>query len=374
VYKNQKLMPLESEILNLLKELITTPSFSKEEGSTADKISSFLGKHGIAWERSGNNIWARNLHFDEAKPTLLLNSHHDTVKPNPNYTLDPFSPIEKGGKLFGLGSNDAGGCLVSLIGTFIHYYDHNDLNFNLILAATAEEEISGRNGLEALLPDLGLLDCAIVGEPTGMQIAVAEKGLIVIDAEVTGKSGHAARDTGINSIYLAIDDLEKIRKFQFDKISPWLGPVKMTVTMINAGSQHNVIPGTCKYVIDVRTNDAYGNDEVFDILQKELNAELKARSFRMKPSFIDPAHSLVKAGERLGCELFGSPTSSDQTLLSIPSIKIGPGMSERSHTPDEFIYLDELKEGLAKYIKLVEGFGKELGNRKMENTKKEPSL
>ncbi len=353
-------MKIETQILDLLKNLIRTSSFSREEEQTAELISKFLGKNGVAWERSGNNVWARNQHFAGNKPTLLLNSHHDTVKPNPNYTLDPFSPIEKDGKLFGLGSNDAGGCLVSLIGTFIHYYSQPDLDFNLVLAATAEEEISGENGFEALLHELGNLDCAIVGEPTGMQMAVAEKGLMVIDAKVTGKSGHAARDAGINSIYLAMDDLHKIRNYKFDKASQWLGLVKMTVTLINAGSQHNVVPGTCQYVIDVRTNDVYSNEEVFDILQNELNAELKARSFRMKPSFIDLDHPLVKAGQSIGCELFGSPTSSDQTLLSISSVKIGPGMSERSHTADEFIYSDEIKDGLEKYIKLVEEFGKEL--------------
>ncbi len=353
-------MNLSSEILSLLKNLISTKSFSKEEGKTAVLIEEFLSAFGVKWRRSNNNIWAKNRYFDIQKPTLLLNSHHDTVQPNPNYTLDPFSPIEREGKLFGLGSNDAGGCLVSLIGAFIHYYERNNLSFNLVLAATAEEEISGSDGLESLLHELGKLDCAIVGEPTGMEMAVAEKGLMVIDAEVTGKSGHAARDTGVNSIYLAIEDIEKLRKYKFDKVSKWLGPVKMTVTVINAGNQHNVIPGNCQYVIDVRTNDSYDNEEVFSILQNELDANLKARSFRMKPSFIDHDHPLVKAGQNMGCELFGSPTSSDQTFLNIPSVKIGPGMSERSHSPDEYIYLEEWKEGLDKYIGLIEEFGKEL--------------
>ena len=353
-------MELKSEILSLLRSLISTESFSKEEDNTAQLISEFLTVQGIEWKRSGNNVWARNLHFDEKKPTLLLNSHHDTVKPNPNYTLDPFSPIEKDRKLFGLGSNDAGGCLVSLIGAFVHYYSYEDLNFNLILAATAEEEISGRGGLEALLPELGKLECAIVGEPTEMQMAIAEKGLMVIDATITGKSGHAARDTGVNSIYLAMDDIEKIRNYRFDKESQWLGPVKITVTIINAGTQHNVVPGTCNYVIDVRTNDDYNNEEVFEILQKELKADLKARSFRMRPSFIDPEHPLVKAGSVIDADKFGSPTSSDQTLLSVPSVKIGPGKSERSHSPDEFIYLEELEQGLQGYIKILEQFGREI--------------
>lgn len=361
-------MNLSSEILSHLRNLISTQSFSKEEDKTAELIGEFLTAFGVKRQRSDNNIWAKNRYFDEHKPTLLLNSHHDTVKPNPNYTLDPFSPIEKDGKLFGLGSNDAGGCLVSLIGTFIHYYEQRDLGYNLILAATAEEEISGRNGLESLLPELGKLDCAIVGEPTGMEMAVAEKGLMVIDAEVTGKSGHAARDTGVNSIYLAMEDIDKLRNYKFDKVSEWLGLVKVTVTVISAGSQHNVIPGNCQYVIDVRTNDSYGNEEVFDILQKELDAKLTARSFRMKPSFIDYNHPLVKAGQNVGCKLFGSPTSSDQTLLNIPSVKIGPGMSERSHSPDEFIYLEELDKGLEGYIKLVEQFGEELEKSSINST------
>ncbi|MEQ9423261.1 MAG: M20 family metallo-hydrolase [Cyclobacteriaceae bacterium] len=347
-------MDLQIETSQLLKELIKTQSFSKEEGPTADLISAFLTKQGVQWHRSGHNVWARNKHFNASKPTLLLNSHHDTVRPNPNYTLDPFEPIEKDGKLYGLGSNDAGGCLVSLIGAFVHYYKAENLNFNLVLAATAEEEISGKNGLEALLPELGHLDCAIVGEPTEMQAAIAEKGLMVIDAEVMGESGHAARDTGTNAIYLALEDIHKIRNYQFEKVSEWLGPVKMTVTLINAGSQHNVIPGKCTYVIDVRTNDAYGNEEVFEILQKELKANLKARSFRMRPSFIDPEHPLVKACVDFGANPFGSPTSSDQTLLSVPSVKIGPGKSERSHSPNEFIYLEELKAGLKGYIEILE--------------------
>ena len=353
-------MKLFDDILILLKELISTQSYSKEEDETADLIADFLTNHNVQWERSGNNVWAKNQHFDESKPTLLLNSHHDTVKPNSNYTLDPFEPIEEDGKLFGLGSNDAGGCLVSLIGTFVHYYNKEDLPFNLILAATAEEEISGKNGIESLLPMLGELDAAIVGEPTEMQLAVAEKGLMVIDAVVTGKSGHAARETGKNAIYLAMEDLEIIQNHQFEKESEWLGAVKTTVTMINAGSQHNVIPGTCEYVIDVRTTDAYGNEEVFERLQHLLNANLTARSFRLRPSSIAQSHALVVAGERLGCQLFGSPTMSDQALINVPSVKIGPGKSERSHSPDEFIYLKELKEGLEKYIRLVEEFGKEL--------------
>ncbi|MDA0193968.1 MAG: M20 family metallo-hydrolase [Bacteroidetes bacterium] len=351
-------MDLYSDILGLLKQLISTPSMSKEEDKTAAIIAAFLSKKDIPWERSGNNIWATNLHFDSSKPTVLLNSHHDTVKPNPNYTLDPFEPIEKDGKLYGLGSNDAGGCLVSLIGTFVNFYRRDDLAFNLIVAPTAEEEISGRGGLEALLPKLGELDCAIVGEPTGMNMAISEKGLMVIDGETIGIAGHAARDTGVNALYLAMDDISKIRDFKFEKVSEWLGRVKMTVTVINSGTQHNVVPGTCQFVIDVRTNDSYTNEEVFEIIKSELNANLKARSFRMKPSFIEPSHPLVKAGEMIGCELFGSPTSSDQTLLSIPSVKIGPGMSERSHTPDEFIYLDELKGGLTGYIQLLEHYNK----------------
>src|SRR5690554_1339581 len=343
---------LAEQSIALLKSLIKTPSFSREEERTAAIIQQFLEDHRIPSHREGNNIWAYNKHFDSNKPTILLNSHHDTVKPNPAYTRDPFSADTEAGKLYGLGSNDAGGCLVSLLATFRHYY-FTELNYNLCFAATAEEEISGRNGIESILSKIGPVDFAIVGEPTLMQLAVAERGLLVLDCEAKGKAGHAARKEGINAIYRAIDDIQWFRSYRFEKESTLFGPISMNVTLIEAGSQHNVIPASCKFTVDIRVSDAYSNDEVLAIVRQHVQSDVIARSTRLKPSSIPLDHPLVQSGIALGRSPYGSPTTSDQALLSCPSLKLGPGDSARSHTADEFIYLDEIREGIELYIKIL---------------------
>jgi acetylornithine deacetylase len=345
---------LQADAIGLLKQLIATPSFSKEEDNSSALIKSFLETHGVRTEQFLYNIWAKNKHFDATKPTILLNSHHDTVKPNKGYTLDPFSPTEKDGKLFGLGSNDAGGSLVSLIATFLYFYDKEDLKYNLVLAATAEEEISGHNGIEILLPQLGKIDFAIVGEPTQMQMAIAEKGLMVLDCIATGKAGHAARNEGTNAIYKAISDIEWFNSFQFDKISDLLGPNKMSVTVIETDNKaHNVVPAQCKFVVDCRVNELYTFEEILDIIKSNVQSEVKPRSTRLRSSSISLEHPIVKAGSKLGRTYYGSPTTSDKALMNFPSLKIGPGDSARSHTADEFIYIDEIKEGIELYIQLL---------------------
>jgi len=344
---------LQKDSLELLKKLISIQSFSKEEDKTADAIEQFLQDRGIKTNRKLNNIWAYNKHFDANKPTLLLNSHHDTVKPNSGYTRDPYDAAIEGDKLFGLGSNDAGGCLVSLIGTFLYYYEQEGLKYNICLAATAEEEISGNDGLECVLPDLGDLEFAIVGEPTQMNLAIAERGLLVLDCTSTGKAGHAAREEGDNAIYKALSDIEWFRNYSFPKVSEVFGPLKMTVTIINAGSQHNVVPATCTFTVDVRVTDAYTNEEVLEIIRANVSCEVKPRSIRLKPSSIDKEHPLVQSGIAMGRTIYGSPTTSDQALLSIPSVKVGPGDSGRSHMADEFIYVNEVAEGIELYIALL---------------------
>ncbi|XOV95358.1 MAG: M20 family metallo-hydrolase [Bacteroidota bacterium] len=343
-----------NQTLSLLSSLIGLQSFSKEEDKTGDLLENFLVDREIPVVRKGNNVWVKNAHYDRSKPTILLNSHHDTVKPNKGYTKDPYTPEVADGKLFGLGSNDAGGALISLLMTFLHYYNQKDLKYNLIWSGTAEEEISGKGGVESILDELGEISFGIVGEPTGMQMAVAEKGLMVLDCYAKGLSGHAARDLGVNAIYEAISDIEWFRNYQFEKVSDYLGPVKMSVTMINAGYQHNVIPDVCHYVVDVRTTDAYSNQETFEIIDKHTKAEVKERSFRLSPSWVPKDHILVEAAKALDIKMFGSPTTSDQALMPFPTIKMGPGLSERSHSADEFIFLDELKEGPIGYIKLLD--------------------
>jgi acetylornithine deacetylase len=345
---------LQKDSLELLKQLIQIQSFSKEEDKTGDAIEQFLQQREIKTFRKLNNIWAYNKHFDASKPTVLLNSHHDTVKPNSGYTRDPYDAVVEDGKLYGLGSNDAGGCLVSLIATFLYFYDQEDLTYNVCLATTAEEEISGNNGLELVLPDLGELEFAIVGEPTQMNLAIAERGLLVLDCTSTGKAGHAAREEGDNAIYKALKDIEWFRNYRFSKISEVFGPLKMTVTIINAGSQHNVVPATCTFTVDVRVTDAYTNEEVLKIIRTNVDCEVKPRSIRLKPSSIDKEHPLVQAGIALGRTTYGSPTTSDQALLSIPSVKVGPGDSARSHMADEYVYVDEVAEGIELYIKMLE--------------------
>ena len=338
----------------LLKDLIATPSFSREEDRTAGLIEDFFRANQIPFDRLKNNIWAVNRHFDSTKPTLLLNSHHDTVKPNASWTLDPFMPIEQDGRLFGLGSNDAGGCLVSLLATFAHFYDRPGMVYNIVLAATAEEEISGRDGLELLLPRLPEISFAIVGEPTEMQLAIAEKGLLVLDCVAHGKSGHAARDEGDNAIYKAIRDINWLTNYQFPKVSPTLGLIKLSVTIINAGTQHNVVPDTCTFTVDVRVTEQYTLEEVIETIQAHIQAEVKPRSIRLKPSSIPADHPIVQAGLALGRHTYGSPTTSDQAVLSCPSLKCGPGHSGRSHSADEFIYVREIGEGIDGYIQMLE--------------------
>lgn len=340
--------------IGLLMDLIRTQSFSKEEDQTAEIIDTYLKNHGVETHRELNNVWAFNKYYDPSKPTVLLNSHHDTVHPNKDYTRDPFLPEVIDGKLYGLGSNDAGGCLVSLIGTFLNYYDKKDLKYNFVLAATAEEEISGLHGLEYVVPKLGELEFAIVGEPTQMHLAIAEKGLMVLECKAPGKSGHAAREEGENAIYNAMKDIAWFESFRFPKESEIFGPIKMSVTMINAGTQHNVVPSSCDFVVDVRITDAYTNEEVLDIVHANTISEIHPRSTRLKPSSIDKNHPIVQAGIALGRETYGSPTTSDQALLSIPSLKLGPGDSARSHTADEFIYVREIEEGIPLYVKMLD--------------------
>jgi acetylornithine deacetylase len=345
---------LQTDAIELLKQLIATPSFSKEEDNSSEIIKAFLEKHRIKTEQHLYNIWAANKYFDANRPTILLNSHHDTVKPNKGYTLDPFLPIEKEEKLFGLGSNDAGGSLVSLIAVFLYFYDKENMPYNFILAATAEEEISGHNGIEALLPLLGKIDFAIVGEPTQMQMAVAEKGLMVLDCVSTGRAGHAAREEGENAIYKALKDIEWFSTYRFDKVSDLLGPVKMSVTVIETDNKaHNVVPAQCKFVVDCRVNELYTFEEMLSIVEANVACEVKPRSTRLRSSSISADHPLVVAGTKLGMSSYGSPTTSDKALMNFPSLKIGPGDSARSHTADEYIYIDEIKKGIELYIQLL---------------------
>jgi len=345
---------LTNDAIELLKDLIQTESFSKQEDETAAIIEEFFRERNIPYRRKKNNIWARNKHFDASKPTVLLNSHHDTVKPNPSWTLNPLNPLLKDGKLYGLGSNDAGGCLVSLIATFCYFYYREDLTYNVIIAATAEEEISGREGLEMVAPELPEISFAIVGEPTQMHLAVAEKGLLVLDCIAHGKSGHAARNEGENAIYKAIQDISWFQTYQFPKISENLGPIKMTVTIINAGTQHNVVPDTCKFTVDIRVTEQYTLEEIIETVKKNIGSEVIPRSIRLRPSSIPMEHPIVQAGISMGRNTYGSPTTSDQALLDCPSLKMGPGDSARSHTADEYVHIDEIVEGVQLYIKMLE--------------------
>ena len=352
--RNTNQTTLTADALTLLKRLIATPSFSREENQTATLLDAFFRERGIPVERLKNNIWSKNQHFDPAKPTILLNSHHDTVKPNASWTLDPFAPLEQDGKLFGLGSNDAGGCLVSLMAAFAHFYNRPGMTHNLVMAASAEEEISGRDGLELLLPHLPAISFAIVGEPTEMNLAIAEKGLLVLDCTAHGISGHAARDEGENAIYNAIRDINWLTTYQFPNVSPVLGPVKLSVTMINAGTQHNVVPDVCTFTIDARVTEQYTLEEIVSTIQENIRAEVSPRSIRLKPSSIPVEHPIVRAGLAMGRHTYGSPTTSDQAVLNCPSLKCGPGHSGRSHSADEFIYLSEIEEGVDGYIQMLE--------------------
>ena len=342
------------EAVALLVKLIEMPSMSGEEEGTAAILEACLEEKNIEFERKGNNLWARNVDFDSTKPTILLNSHHDTVKPNSGYSNDPFEVSQRDGKLYGLGSNDAGGCLVSLIMTFVHFYEKKHLPYNLILAATAEEENSGKNGVESILSEIRPIHFGMIGEPTEMDMSVAEKGLMVIDGVAKGVSGHAARDVGLNAIYEVMQDIAWFKNYRFEKESEYLGPIKMTVTMINSGYQHNVIPDACEYVVDIRTTDAYSNEQVFEIVQSHVKSEVKARSFRLNSSHLPSHMDISLVADKLGIKKFGSPTCSDQAVMDFPTFKMGPGKSERSHTADEFIYLKEIKDGIKGYIHLLE--------------------
>lgn len=342
------------EAVELLKELIAIPSISREETKAADRLEAFMTENGLKTHREGNNIWTMNEPLDSNKPTLLLNAHIDTVKPAASWQHDPFTPAVEDGKLYGLGSNDCGGGLVSLLQTYRILKDHN-LPYNLVYLASAEEEVSGKDGISRVIPLLPKIDVAIVGEPTSMQPAIAEKGLMVIDAVAHGKSGHAARDEGENAIYIALDDIEWIRNHKFRNKSELLGDTKMTVTVAHAGTQHNVIPDTCEFTIDVRTNEHYQNEFLFVYLQKHLKSELKARSFRLSSSSIPIDHPLVRKCIEMGMKPFGSPTLSDQALMPWPSMKLGPGNSSRSHTAEEYICLSEISDAIFNYVKMLRG-------------------
>ncbi len=341
--------------IDLLKRLIATPSFSNQEEKAAEVIRKFLRDENIFFYVRKNNTWAYNRHFTDGKPLLLLNSHIDTVQPAKGYGLDPFSPIEDGDKLFGLGSNDAGGPLVSLLAVFIHFYEREDLPWNLVFAATAEEEISGRQGLEIVLPEISPVAFAVVGEPTRMELAIAEKGLLVLDCYAYGKSGHAARCEGENALYKALDDIQKLREFEFDNRSELLGAVKVTVTQIEAGTQHNVIPDLCHFVVDVRTNEFYSNKEAAKIISDLINSEVKPRSFRLNSSGISIEHPIARKAKEMGIKTYGSPTTSDQAIMPFLSVKMGPGDSARSHSANEYIYKSEIIDGIQRFIDLLEG-------------------
>ena len=344
----------KAESLELLKQLISCPSYSGDEGKTANLIESFLQDRYVFTLRKHNNIWCYNLHFDPLKPSILLNSHHDTVKPSLAYTHDPFQPIVKDGKLYGLGSNDAGAALSSMIAAFMYFFKRRDLPFNICLAATAEEENSGEKGIKSILSDLLPISFAIVGEPTNMNMAIAERGSMVLDCKSFGKAGHAARDEGDNAIYRALKDIQWFSSYKFPITSPVMGPVKMTVTEVNAGIQHNIIPAECNFTVDVRLTDAYTEKELLHIIQNHTFCEFTVRPGVLKPSCIEQSHPIVKTGLAIGRTCYISPTSSDQGWLHCPSIKMGPGESARSHTADEFVYLEEISEGVTTYIKLLE--------------------
>ncbi len=360
ILQKDKIGKLQQEAITLLKTLIATPSFSKEEKQTADLIAEYLNEKQVEYHRKGNNIWALPANYNVDKPHILLNSHHDTVKPNAGYTKNPYEPILEEGKLYGLGSNDAGGCLVSLLATFVYFHQIHtqELPYNLIFAATAEEEISGENGISSILSELPEFELAIVGEPTQMQLAVAEKGLMVIDATVTGRAGHAAREEGVNAIYKALPDLQALASFEFKEVSPFLGKSKVSATVIHAGTQHNVVPDICEFTLDVRITDAYTLEEALSELKTVLNADLKPRSMRLQPSKIDGSHGIFKVAEQLELPTFGSATLSDQALIPYDSVKIGPGDSARSHTADEYIYIEEINAGIMGYIQLLEAYFK----------------
>jgi acetylornithine deacetylase len=341
-----------NDAVDLLKRLIATPSVSRDEAAAADVMEGYMQEKGLSPQRSGNNLWCMSDGFDAENPTILLNAHIDTVKPVAGWQHDPFTPVVEDGKLYGLGSNDCGGGLMALLQAFMILRAEKS-PFNLVYLASCEEEVSGKNGIESVRSLLPKIDFAIVGEPTGMQPAIAEKGLMVIDATAHGKAGHASRNEGDNAIYHAIKDIQWLAEWQFPKQTELLGPVKQTVTIINAGTQHNVIPDACTFTIDVRSNECYTNEEIFAFFQEHLTSELKARSFRLSSSSIPMERSFVQACIREGLTPFGSPTLSDQALMRFPSLKLGPGESSRSHTADEYIKISEIDDAISLYVKLL---------------------
>ena len=343
-----------SDAVELLKKLIATPSVSRNEKDAADIMEQTIRSYGFEPQREANNLWIIDPHYDESRPTLLLNAHIDTVKPVASWSRNPFSPDVEDGVLYGLGSNDCGGGLCSLLQIF-RMLTEKPQSYNLIYLASAEEEVSGKDGITRALPLLPHIDLAIVGEPTGMNPAVAEKGLMVLDVIAHGKSGHAARNEGVNAIYEALDDMRWIRDYKFEKVSEFLGPTKMTLTVVNAGTQHNVIPDKCTMLVDIRTNEFYDNEEVYEFIRQHLKSEVKAHSFRLKSSRIDPEHPLIKQCVAMGMKPFGSPTLSDQALMHFPSFKLGPGESSRSHSANEFIRISEIRDAIAKYETLLDG-------------------
>ena len=343
-----------SDAVELLKKLIATPSVSRNEKDAADIMEQTVRSYGFEPQREANNLWIIDPHYDESRPTLLLNAHIDTVKPVASWSRDPFSPDVEDGVLYGLGSNDCGGGLCSLLQIF-RMLTEKPQSYNLIYLASAEEEVSGKDGITRALPLLPHLDLAIVGEPTGMNPAIAEKGLMVLDVIAHGKSGHAARNEGVNAIYEALDDMRWIRDYKFEKVSEFLGPTKMTLTVVNAGTQHNVIPDKCTMLVDIRTNEFYDNEEVYEFIRQHLKSEVKAHSFRLKSSRIDPEHPLIRKCVAMGMKPFGSPTLSDQALMHFPSFKLGPGESSRSHSANEFIRISEIRDAIAKYETLLDG-------------------
>jgi acetylornithine deacetylase len=342
-----------SESIELLKAMIEIPSLSREENNVADYLEAKFLSWGLNPTRNGNNLWIRNAKWTEGKPVILLNSHIDTVRPTQGWTHEPFRASVENERITGLGSNDAGASVVSLLGTF-RYFNNFDLPYNLLFCTSAEEEISGDHGIASILDQLGQIDLAIVGEPTQMQIAIAEKGLLVLDCEAKGRAGHAARNEGDNAIYKAIKDIQILEAYRFPLESAVLGPVKMTVTQIEAGHQHNVVPDLCRFVVDVRTNEFYSNEEAFKIISGLIQSEVHPRSFRLNSSGIDAGHPLVQRGIEMGLQIYGSPTTSDQAVIPYPSIKMGPGDSARSHTADEYILISEISNGIATYVKLLE--------------------
>lgn len=355
--------PTATHAIELLQQLIASPSHTRDEGATADLLTAFFAREGVTVERIHNNLIVRSDRFDPVRETLLLNSHHDTVRPAASYTRDPYAPTIEGDKLHGLGSNDAGASLVALIETFLTLRNA-ELPFNLMLLISAEEECGGEKGIRACMPRYGeQITMAIVGEPTSMQAAVAERGLVVLDCEAKGKSGHAARGEGINALYIALEDIEKLRHFRFERESEILGPIHITTTQITAGTQHNVVPDSCRFVVDIRTTEAYTNEETVEILRSALQSEATPRSTRIRASVIAEEHPLVRAAVKAGATCFVSPTTSDRTLMPFPALKIGPGDSARSHTADEYVLLSEIEQGITTYRQIIENLATEYGNQ-----------